>query len=134
PRTDRAVPAILSGARPARICPPTVKEYPQNLFTLLGATGRYQLTAFEPLTGLCPGDRLRDRAQPDAGTQWMTVIHAVGAVYLHDLVPEDLPIETPRVPRTWFGLGQVLQIRPDQQQGVVKYSWDFERNTQFEHF
>ena len=52
PRTNRAVPAILTGGLRRDVSAATVKEYPQNLFTLLNATGKYQLTAFEPFTSL----------------------------------------------------------------------------------
>jgi hypothetical protein len=51
--TDRAVPAILTGRMPAtepRL--PIAKDYPQNLFTLLGGT--YDMHAREFVEQLCP--------------------------------------------------------------------------------
>ena len=134
PRTVRAVPAILSGSLPPGVAYATVKEYPQNLFTLLQATGKYQLTSFEPFTLLCPQDRHRDRVQPNPWTQWNSVAQTVGAVFLHDLVPADLPFETPRVPRTWFGLEHPLGADRQQRQGLIRYSWDIGRDDQFHHF
>ena len=128
PRTNRALPAILSGRLSA------LSERPPNLFTLLNATERYQLTSFEPFTTECPPDPTRDREMPNPWTQWIAVLHTVGAVFLHDLVPPDLPIETPLVPRTWFGLDHTTGADRNQLQGLIRYSWDIRRDTQFEHF
>lgn len=133
PRTDRAVPAILTGQFRRSFGPPTLKEHPQNLFTLLNA-GKYELTAFEPFTSLCPHDKFRDRSEPNLWTQWILVTHAVTVVILHDLIPPDVPIETPPVPREWFGLGHVISVDRDQRHGVVRYSWDLDRSEQFAHF
>lgn len=128
PRTNRAVPAILSGKLPA------IGEHSANLFTLLQATDRYQLTSFEPFTAECPPDLSRDRVQPNPWTQWISLTYTVGAVFLHDLIPPDLPLETPHVPRTWFGLDHINGADRQQLQGLVRYSWDVRRDIQFEHF
>lgn len=133
PRTDRAVPAILTGQFRRKFGAPTLKEHPQNLFTLLNA-GKYELTAFEPFTLLCPHDKFRDRSEPNLWTQWILVTHAVSVVVLHDLIPPDVPIETPPVPREWFGLAHVTIADRDQRHGVVRYSWDLDRAEQFSHF
>ena len=133
PRTDRAVPAILTGQFRKSFGSPTVKEHPQNLFTLLNA-GKYDLTAFEPFTSLCPHDKFRDRSDPNLWTQWILVTHAISLVILHDLIPPDIPVETPSVPRAWFGLEHVTHVDTDQRHGVVRYSWDLERDQQFAHF
>ena len=134
PRTQRALPAILAGSLPPGFHEATAEQYPQNLFTLLKATGNYELTSFEPFTTLCPGDSLRDRAHPNQWTQWMMVTHVVGAVLLHDLVPADLNIETPFIPRIWFGLEHALAADRQQRQGVIRYNWSNGRENQFQHF
>jgi hypothetical protein len=128
PRTNRAVPAILSGRLSA------LGEHPPNLFTLLQATDRYQLTSFEPFTVECPPDFSRDRVQPNPWTQWINLTYTVGAVFLHDLIPPDVPLETPHVPRTWFGLDHINGADRQQLQGLIRYSWDIRRDIQFEHF
>ncbi len=68
PRTDNAVPAILTGnyPRPNRL--PTIKNHPQNLFTLLRATKRYELTVFEPFTRLAPLSRASRLSSPAGST------------------------------------------------------------------
>ena len=51
--TLQAVPAILSGQVPSPGNEPALAStYPQNIFTLLGAS--YDLHVYEPVTGLCP--------------------------------------------------------------------------------
>ncbi len=134
PRTRRALPAILSGNLPPGDRDATVEQYPQNLFTLLNASDNCELTSFEPFTSLCPADKLRDRVKPNPWTQWIMVTHVLGAVLLHDLVPADVNIDTPRVPRIWFGLEHALGADRQQRQGVIRYSWDVGRENQFRHF
>lgn len=128
PRTVRAVPALMAG----QLYP--FGETPPNLFTYLEATQKYQLTAFEPFTRLCPRDRFRDRVPPNQWTQWTSVVYTVGTVYLSDLKPASFPLETPRVPRKWFGLDNADGTDTRQLQGLVQHSWDLFRDEQFKHF
>ena len=51
-KTDKAVPAILAGKRVEQGTPPVHSQYPQNIFTLLGASHR--VYALESGTLLCP--------------------------------------------------------------------------------
>jgi len=51
--TINALPALLTGKAPTKPHPPAVRDYPENLFTLLGATG-YRLDVSEKVTDLCP--------------------------------------------------------------------------------
>ena len=50
--TPEAVPAPLSGRRPAGDQLPIAADHPDNLFTMLG--DRYRLNVSEPATDLCP--------------------------------------------------------------------------------
>jgi hypothetical protein len=74
--TLEAVPAILSGQRPAPERPPAlVSKYPNNIFTLLGRS--HEVHGGEAITGLCPvtlcpqpaGSPLRGLLR-DAGRIW----------------------------------------------------------------
>jgi sulfatase-like protein len=59
--TSKAVPAILTGVRPREESLPTLKDHPDNLFTLLG--GGYSFFVHEATTRLCPENlcpRVRD--------------------------------------------------------------------------
>lgn len=134
PRTDQAIPAILTGQRPNGYRAPTVQQYPQNLFSLLSSTGDYKLTVFEPFTRLCAPDPTRDRAQPKVWTQWRELTDTMGIVFLHDLLPNGIPLDLPRIPRTWFALEHALSCDPEQRQGLVRYGWSHDRDHQFHHF
>ncbi|HYX88853.1 MAG TPA: sulfatase-like hydrolase/transferase [Gaiellaceae bacterium] len=61
--TTVAVPAILTGNPPKRGARPTARDYPNNLFTLLGR--RYRMVVLETQTQLCP-KRLCKRKQHHA--------------------------------------------------------------------
>ncbi|MBS0202375.1 MAG: sulfatase-like hydrolase/transferase [Planctomycetes bacterium] len=134
PRTSAAVPAILTGNFPDGARAPTLEQYPQNLFTLVNATREYQLTAFEPLTRLCPEDNTQARPASNPWSELILLATTMGSVYLKDIVPADVPVETPRIPRVWFGLQHTKGQDPNQRRGLIKYSWDVHRHAQFEHF
>jgi len=134
PRTNRAIPAILTGTLPKDVEAATVQQYPHNLFTFLNATGDYDVTSFEPFTALCPPDKLRDRSPSNLWIHWVTVASIVGKVWLHDVVPADLPFDTPRIPRIWFGLEHAVGVDRQQRQGLIRYGWDIRRDIQLEHF
>ena len=134
PRTSRAVPAILTGNYPDGERAATVQQYPQNLFTVLDSTREYRLTSFEPFTQLCPADKARDRADSDLWSELNQLVRTMGAVFLHDIVPPDIPLDPPPIPLAWNGLRHTKGVNPDQRQGLIKYSWDVRRDRQFDHF
>lgn len=82
--TLRAVPSLLTGQDPASDVAPSVTQYPENLFTLLGAS--HDVTAFEAVTALCPPDVCTDRSLtapgrtglralvPDAADVWRRIV------------------------------------------------------------
>jgi hypothetical protein len=61
--TTVAVPAMLTGNPPKRGARPTARDYPNNLFSLLGGRG-YRMVVTETQTHLCP-QRLCKHKQPD---------------------------------------------------------------------
>lgn len=67
PSTPEAVPAILTGTYPTDPdALPDASEYPDNLFTLLGAT--YRENVWEGVTQLCPTDVCPERNGEGGGT------------------------------------------------------------------
>jgi hypothetical protein len=79
--TPFAVPAILSGDRPGSDDLPTLADYPDNLFTLLG--GAYTVRAQEPVTRLCPV-RYCPQHRPDP-----SIIHRLRRLF-HDVTVDYL--------------------------------------------
>lgn len=135
PRTDYAVPAILSGRFPDSDHPPTLTDYPQNLFTLMRATRQYDMTVFEPATRLCPEELAHNRVDP--GGCWHQVgklLSTVGAVYANGTVPADLPVPLPAIPRSWFGMNEPLLVNRYATHALVRPNWGSDRSWQFERF
>lgn len=87
--TTRAVPAILSGRRPPDGSFPTLGDFPDNIFTMLG--GAYSLDVREPVTRLCPVRYCPDHADTDALPGRVAgLLHDAGLDYLYGALPADL--------------------------------------------
>ncbi len=114
--THEAVPAILSGSRPADAnLPPTVSGHPDTLFTLLA--DEYAITAHEQLTDLCPPTLCDDAAGQDTqlGLDVLTADLAVvgGRVALPALADDLLP----EIDDTWAFFAQdpiALDVEADR--------------------
>jgi hypothetical protein len=98
--TTAAVPAILTGRRPAADDLPTVGDHPRNLFTMLGESYRFHVS--EAVTHLCPerycpSDRgpLRDRLRD--------LFDDVRIAYLHRVLPRSMTRGLPPVSDRWNG-------------------------------
>lgn len=131
-RTRLAVPAILTGKYPPADRAAIAADYPQNLFTLLRATGKYQLTVFEPITRLCP---VAPSERHGLWQQYRTLIATLWSVYLYDVLPCQDWSDVVQIPGAWYGAwtGQVGVDR-SQRSGAIHYEWDIQRQQQFEHF
>ncbi|HVV99047.1 MAG TPA: sulfatase-like hydrolase/transferase [Planctomycetaceae bacterium] len=135
PVTTNAVPAILDGRYPRQDLMPTLEAHPQNLFSLLKATGKFELAVFEPYTRLLPPDpRARARGARSALGEFCEILPLLPIVFVHALFPSDVPFERPDIPRLWFGLRSSWEVDRNQRRGLVRYPWDSDRNQQLEHF
>jgi hypothetical protein len=80
--TSHAVPAILTGQLPRKGELPTLKDHPDNLFTLLGE--RYTIHSFEQVTRLCPSRYCpRTRAEVPLVDRQRGLLYDVSVGYLH---------------------------------------------------
>jgi hypothetical protein len=109
--TKGAVPSMLTGQYPKyRDTPPTLAEYPQNLFTLLGR--RYEMNVAELITHLCPDKLLRypgDRA--GVAARLGSLLLDAGVVQLHILFRTDVSYAMPEIGGRWGNfLGQDYQL------------------------
>jgi len=68
--TRWATPIVLSGRLPQRDALPTFQDYPQNLFTALGAG--YRLHVTEPVTRLCPKQLCADTGPRESEAEGTT--------------------------------------------------------------
>jgi hypothetical protein len=97
-----AVPAILSGRRPAARLP-TAHHYPHSVFTLVGR--RYALHVLEPITHVCPPELCAHRARASAATRRDALVSDLGIVVLHQLLPADLTRWLPPIDRDYEDFG-----------------------------
>jgi hypothetical protein len=132
--TMYAVPALLSGKLPATSWPPRHTDLPQNLFSILAATGAYEWAVFDPVSQLSKPWEAADVARKPLMGQMASVMPALSRLLLVHVVPNDFLRELPEVPPLWFGLHESRQIDRSQRRGTFKYHWGQDRRGQFEHF
>jgi hypothetical protein len=134
-RTDRAVPSLLSGVYPLKEGEATIADYPRNLFTLIHATERYEMTVFEPYTRLFPPEAdLRESPRVDLATQMVSLAGTLPLVFVRHVFPTDLPFDLPSVPREWYRIQRQREDELDKNTGLFRPSWGQDRDEQFAHF
>jgi len=90
--TEVSLPVILSGKYPDGERLPTLKDYPDNLFTLLG--GNYDMHVTEEVTQLWPQRGFSVRS-------FVLLIQDLTAVYLHTVLPTEFTQSLPSVTEKW---------------------------------
>jgi len=97
-----AVPAILTGRRPAQRLP-TSRQYPNSIFSLVG--GGHAIHALEPITRVCPtqlcGQRPREAAEERLGS----LASDLTAVAAHLVLPGDIAATLPPIDRNYEDFG-----------------------------
>jgi Sulfatase len=101
--TTLAVPALLTGKEPRRGKLPLFQNHPNNLFTLLGA--RYRLNVTESQTRLCPSKLCRRQA-PDTTERLSSLYSDARVVYLHLVAPPNLEDRLPAIDESWGDFGK----------------------------
>ncbi len=108
--TAFAVPSLLSGRYPDKKRLPIATDYPNNLFTLLGA--RYTVKALEPVTHLCP-ERVCAEDRAPRWVRQLSMLSDISVVYAHIVLPAAIAAALPSVTDDWrdFIRGQGWQER-----------------------
>jgi Sulfatase len=101
--TELAVPAVLTGDRPAPDDLPILADHPRNLFTLLNRSHDLQVT--ETVTHLCPRAVCRVR-RPGFADRMDSLLSDVRVVGLRMVLPSDLDDEVPSVAGRWQGFAE----------------------------
>ena len=101
------MPALASGVYPvAPNAVPTLRYYPQNLFTLLAE--RYKMFVFGRFLQLCPPDAChRDLEGP--GDSPLELLADLGVVWLHIVAPAPLSERLPPVVGDWLGFARAAR-------------------------
>lgn len=130
PYTVRAIPALLTGGRPEAGQQPTLRDHPENLFTLLAP--HFDIVAQESLTTLCPR-RLCERSDESLTSRMRDLWADLRLVYLHAVLPESMTVSLPPVDQTWKDFGDARPWNAadiwEERQGVRE-----ERGADFHRF
>ncbi len=133
-RTDKAVPAILTGCHPGENLMPTEENYPDNLFRMILDSQQYEMTVFEPYTRLCSRHLKPESDGIPLTGQVAEILSTLGRVYLATTVPADVLLTDGLIPKPWFGLPVTTRFNDDTRSGLLIYTWDHDRRQQFQHF
>lgn len=143
PRTNDAVPAILTGCRPRGNRPPLESQYPPNLFRIIYETGQYSMSVHEPFTSLCPEElstshesEPSDRQQPELLKTLQEFGSTLSLVYLKMSIPSEFADQITAIPRHWFSMGakKISSEALQRPEGLKKFPWDVDRRNQFHSF
>jgi hypothetical protein len=96
--TESAVPGILTGCYPKKDALPVLRDYPENLFTLL--KNSHKLEVFETLSLLNPGNILANEGE-GYSARWRSLVSDLWIVYLQIVLPERYLSNLPPVAQSW---------------------------------
>ena len=96
--TGFALPPIVTGMRPNPRRLPVAQDHPDNLFTWLAGTYRFEVQ--EAITGLCPASSCPQQ-KPAAGARLAAMLGDVTIVYLHIVLPEEQRAALPPLTENW---------------------------------
>ena len=116
--TVEAIPSIVTGRnpRPEENLMPTVTDYPENLFTILG--GSYSLVVSETVTSLCPQE-LCMKQNKKLGHNYASFFSDLLVIYAHVLAPPGSAKKLPSLDSQWTGFGdKILGVPPAKKDGV----------------
>lgn len=102
--THEAIPAILTGQRPAeKYKLPVYVNFSRNLFTLLGNT--HHINASEGLGALCP-QYLCGEKKERLGERLLSLLADSFFVYAHIVIPSDFAESLPAIDQNWQDFAQ----------------------------
>ena len=131
--TMLALPAIVTGQLPTRAALANHLEYPENLFTLLGAG--YAVEAVEVRTNLCPETIQRARKQrPGLALRLSSLLKDLRVVYLHIVTPPAWAEELPPISHSWKDFGQDAGSPVVEEKKGRQRHWYVDRLGEFDQF
>ena len=139
PRTDVAVPTLLSGMFPNTERSPLAVDYPGNLLQLIDSTKAYDTAVFEPISRLNP-DSFKFVRLADArfAKRCLELMHTLATVYPRLIFTSDTPVWFPAIPRSWFGVRELSTQRYVELRAMTEGSFNYpgseDRRVQLEHF
>lgn len=98
PTTTAAIPSILSGMYPRQKAMPTIRDYPENLFSILSSD--YELRVHEQVTNLSPVWWHEDE-EKNGFVSTIILGADLGVLYLHVVTPSDFASKLPALHTDW---------------------------------
>ncbi|HEX4070875.1 MAG TPA: sulfatase-like hydrolase/transferase [Planctomycetaceae bacterium] len=136
PKTQVAVPAILSGRFPVTDVPALAAYYPGNLFQTIQSTRQFDMAVFEPVTRLYAKREAHRTSQQTTLQKTDRLIRTLSTIYLRLIISEDLPVDLPAIPREWSPVDKT-EMEADRNQGsegLFHYPELRDRPQQLAHF
>jgi len=136
PRTNVAVPAILSGRFPVTDLPALAADYPGNLFQTIKSTHAFDMAVFEPVTRLCPKLSEHHRSERTTLQKTERLIRTLSTIYLRLILAKDLPVDLPAIPLEWFSIDDVEMTLDWSRlsEGLFNYTGEIDRPQQLARF
>lgn len=134
PRTNHAVPAMLSSMCHDGEVAPVEANYPKNLLRMIYDTDQYEMTVFEPVTELAPVALQQFKRYRSIPEETWEMFFTTTLVFLQISLPREMPQISARVPRAWFGLLPLNRDFKPLLKGKIRYPWDRARTAQMNHF
>ncbi len=125
-RTERAVPAILTGEILDSGVVPTFRELPKNMLTLLSRA--MPVERYEAITDMCPPDACEDRP----GQPVTTALRDSMIVYGHRVLPPKLRAGLAPIDNAWGEFGGTVggqgetEPRSSERRGFDQRFWEME--------
>ena len=101
PMTKWSVPSILTGRYTREQQSLLAKNYPESLFTLLGASHRIKPHGFSKK--ICPKGLIDHTVRPPFRQRLQAMARDMSVVYLHMTLPDDMTGDLPPVTDNWTG-------------------------------
>ena len=132
--TKVAVPAILTGNRPAKTSLPIASDHPNNLFRWLSTS--YELNVHEAITQVCPEKVCAShRTAASFDSRFRSLAEDTGLVYVKSVLPSQWTRSLPAIDQGWgnFVDNQNTKTREDERKSVEQLEI-LEQQTRFDAF
>jgi hypothetical protein len=136
PRTNVAVPAMLTGRFPVASLPALAASYPGNLFQTIQSTRAFDMAVFEPATRLFSKPPQHSKSLQNTLRKTYRLFRTLSLIYPRLIITDDLAVDLPAIPRDWSPtdkLGMPVDTNPDSE-GRFNYPERRDRSQQLTHF
>ncbi|MCB9388260.1 MAG: sulfatase-like hydrolase/transferase [Acidimicrobiia bacterium] len=110
PQTHKSIPSMLSGIYYGGEIP-IPANWPNNAFSVL--SGTYDTVAWEFASRLCTGECNAEASAVSSGGGFASLVKDTFIVYGHNVLPEGMKADLPKIDDRWAGFGDPTADRSD---------------------